>query len=125
VELPHLAWAEGERVSLPGDLLEVTRLSRLVTAGGTLDIPQSVVVPGGAAASIRDRAAFTDTPPASSRLPVSYQLVPGWARALIANALGRWQRRSVRRWAAFPGFPLDLSADFIADLERGGVAART
>jgi peptidoglycan/xylan/chitin deacetylase (PgdA/CDA1 family) len=43
-------------------------------------------------------------------------------RAILAGAFGRWQRRSVDRWATFPGFPLDLSADFLADLERGPVA---
>jgi len=38
---------------------------------------------------------FTNTPPVSARLPVSYQRVPGWLRAAIASALGRWKRRSV------------------------------
>lgn len=124
VDAPHLAWAEGERVSLPRELLEATGLIRRVGADGRLDIPSTIAAPRGIAAALRDRAAFTDTPPASSRLPVSYQLVPGWARALIASALGRWQRRSINRWAAFPGFPLDLSADFVGDVERGVATMR-
>jgi peptidoglycan/xylan/chitin deacetylase (PgdA/CDA1 family) len=127
VALPQLAWAEGERVSVPRALLESAGLVRLVGADGTLDIPSSVQAPHGASTAVRDHAAFTDRPPASARLPVSYQVAPGWARALIASAAGRWQRRSMNAWARFPGFPLDLSADFVADLERGAatVAALT
>jgi len=64
---------------------------------------------------LRLRAAFTDAPPASSRLPFSYQLVPGWARSLLAGALGRMQRGREGSWARFPVWPLDLSADFLAD----------
>src|SRR5262245_52257236 len=96
VALPQLAWAEGEQVSMPRDLLERTGLLRLVAADGTLNIPASIGASDRAVVAtpregvaqpvqgrqLRDRAAFTDDPPASSRLPVSYQLVPGWARAL-------------------------------------------
>ena len=145
VALPQLAWAEGEQVSMPRDLLERTGLLRLVATDGTLNIPASidaadraivatdravvatnreVVAPRLQGCEVRDRAAFTDDPPASSRLPVSYQLVPGWARALAASAHGRWQRRSMSRWATFPRFPLDLSADVVADLERSAPVVR-
>lgn len=68
------------------------------------------------------RAAFTGRP-LSSRLPVSYQVVPPWLRSLIAAVVGRMRRGSANRWAEFPGWPLDLSADFAADL-AGGPPAR-
>src|SRR5262249_16737010 len=60
--------------------------------------------------------AFIDRPPASARLPVRYHVVPGWARALVASAIGRWNRSRVHQWAAFPDWPLDLSADALDDL---------
>ena len=67
-------------------------------------------------AELRERCAFTDRPPLSARLPISYQYVPGWARALAASAIGRWNRRKVSRWAGFPGWPIDVSADVLNDL---------
>jgi peptidoglycan/xylan/chitin deacetylase (PgdA/CDA1 family) len=42
--------------------------------------------------------------------------VPAWARAAIAASLGRWNRSRSDRWARFPTWPLDLSADFVADV---------
>lgn len=69
-----------------------------------------------AAEHLRLRAAFTDTPPASSRLPVSYRAVPGPVRRLIAGAIGRWQRGRAETWSKFPGWPLDLSSDLAADV---------
>ena len=105
--------------TLPREQLQASGLLARIAADGTLPIPASVRAPSGAAGEIRERAAFTDEPPASSKLPVSYQRVPGWARALVASAIGRLQRRRVARWATFPGFPLDVSADVAADLERG------
>src|SRR5438132_1519210 len=68
------------------------------------------------AGGLRERRAFTDRPPVSARLPVSYHWVPGWARAIAARTIGGWNRRRVDRWAAFPGWPLDLSADVLDDL---------
>jgi peptidoglycan/xylan/chitin deacetylase (PgdA/CDA1 family) len=69
--------------------------------------------------ALRLRAAFTEQPPVSSRLPVSYQYLPSRLRNMLAAAMGRWQRRQIGRWAAFPAWPLDLSADFLADLACG------
>jgi hypothetical protein len=112
----RLAWAEGQEVTLPASVLD-----RLGCSGdrqrGVLVLPRS----GGRvvaedATALRLLRAFTESPPASSRLPFSYQLVPGQIRALIASAIGRWRRHQVDRWARFPMWPLDLSVDFVADL---------
>jgi peptidoglycan/xylan/chitin deacetylase (PgdA/CDA1 family) len=65
---------------------------------------------------LRTRAAFTETPPASSRLPINYRTVPGPIRHLIAAAIGRWQNAREGSWSKFPGWPLDLSADFATDV---------
>jgi hypothetical protein len=73
-----------------------------------------------AADDLRMRAAFTETPPVSSRLPVNYRAVPGAARRLIARAIGRWQPNREKTWSKFPGWPLDLSTDLAADI--GGAA---
>jgi hypothetical protein len=73
-------------------------------------------VAASAADDLRTRAAYTETPPASSRLPVSYRTVPGPVRRLIASAMGRWQRAREGTWSKFPGWPLDLSADLAADV---------
>jgi peptidoglycan/xylan/chitin deacetylase (PgdA/CDA1 family) len=124
VAVEHLAWAEGETVSLPKALLGTAGLFDRIEGGDVVDVcDRARLAPAGTAAQLRGRAAFTDTPPASARLPVSYQLVPGWARAAVGGLIGRWRRRSSDVWARFPAFPLDLSADFLADLERG--SART
>jgi peptidoglycan/xylan/chitin deacetylase (PgdA/CDA1 family) len=70
-------------------------------------------------AKLRLRQAFTEKSTWSGRLPVSYQIIPPRLRSLIASAWGFWRRHQVSRWAAFPGWPLDLSADFLADLGSG------
>jgi peptidoglycan/xylan/chitin deacetylase (PgdA/CDA1 family) len=40
-------------------------------------------------------------------------------RSLIASLIGRRQRRHQAKWATFPKWPLDLSADFLNDLITG------
>jgi peptidoglycan/xylan/chitin deacetylase (PgdA/CDA1 family) len=113
---PHLAWAEGLQFTLPDALLARPALSGRVSATGDLDLP---VGPIGwtqtDAVTVRERAAFTDGRPFSSKLPFPYHRVPGRLRAGVAALLGRWGRRRPRDWAAFPNWPLDLTADFIAD----------
>jgi peptidoglycan/xylan/chitin deacetylase (PgdA/CDA1 family) len=109
------AWAEGLRFKLPADLPE--RLRWRVSASGDLSIERgSLSAPPSAIVHQRERAAFTEQPPASARLPVSYQRVPGRVRAAIGSVIGRWNRGRADRWAAFPGWPLDLSADLLFDL---------
>src|SRR5262252_5656368 len=109
------SWAEGQRFKLPADL--PTRLNWRLTASGDLAIERgSLPAPPALIAELRLRAAFTEQPPASSLLPISYQRVPGTVRALIGSAIGRWNRGQAQRWAAFPGWPLDLSADLLFDL---------
>jgi len=109
------AWAEGQRFKLPADLL--SRLNCHVSSSGDLSLDgNSAPVRDSDVTALRERAAFTDHPPASARMPVSYQIVPGPVRAMIGSAIGRWNRGREHRWAQFPGWPLDLSADFLSDL---------
>jgi peptidoglycan/xylan/chitin deacetylase (PgdA/CDA1 family) len=80
-----------------------------------LERGDSARIDAAAVDRLRLCAAYTDVAPVSSRLPVSYQYVPAWARSLLAGLFGRWQRRREGDWARFPVWPLDLSADFLAD----------
>ena len=115
----HAAWAEGCRFKLPADL--AAQRNWRVTASGDLALaPDSLPAQPADVAELRLRAAFTEDPPASSRLPVNYQRVPRLLRAAIGSAIGRWNRRHSDRWAAFPGWPLDLSADLLFDLSQPG-----
>ena len=113
----QIGWAEGQTFSLPRALMDRIGWTARLTGGGRLAVPPG---PSGIRAAdaieARDRAAFTDSPPASARLPFSYQLVPGFVRAAVASAVGRRQRARVAHWAEFPGWPLDLTADLLSDL---------
>ena len=100
-DLAWPAWAAGLPHNLPP---------------GLLASPPGAEAMAAAAQELRLRAAFTDTPPTSSRLPFSYQAIPGPLRRLLANGIGRLQRLRQAQWARYPGWPLDLSADLAADL---------
>jgi peptidoglycan/xylan/chitin deacetylase (PgdA/CDA1 family) len=115
----RVAWAEGLPLTLPPALMH------LLTTPAPDDDASSAA--RRIANELRLRAAFTDTPPASARLPFSYQTIPGPLRRLMANAIGRLQRVRQQSWARYPGWPLDLSADVAADLAGAGgiVFART
>lgn len=114
-EYNDAAWAEGLTFKLPADM--PARLRWDVTSSGDVAIGRDALsVPPADIARQRERAAFTDHAPVSARLPVSYQRVPGGLRATIASAIGRWHRRRPDRWAAFPTWPVDLSADLLFDL---------
>jgi peptidoglycan/xylan/chitin deacetylase (PgdA/CDA1 family) len=118
--VPALEWAENHTVSLPVKIAGAL-------ANGVEPVSSVAVTPDNVARArmadrdaphsrLRLRAAYTDRPPLSSRLPFSYHAIPAWARQLVARGIGRAKRRQVARWAAFPGWPIDLSADFVADL---------
>ncbi len=110
-------WAEGMRVHLPASILDRTGWRRTLGSNGDLNIPEDgASISAGDVAELRERCAFTVRPPLSARLPVSYRWVPGWARAGAASMIGRWNRRRVGEWAAFPGWPIDVSADVLNDL---------
>jgi hypothetical protein len=108
---PRLAWADGMEVSLP---LDAT--ISLKDAARQKISPSELAQRSVLAEAFRLRTAFTPKSPASARLPFSYQAVPLWARTVIGHLIGRVQRTRVRSWAAYPRWPLDLSADFVADL---------
>jgi peptidoglycan/xylan/chitin deacetylase (PgdA/CDA1 family) len=117
---PHLAWAQGGTFRLPASLVAKYSVSG-VAAQGNLQI--SPVMAGEAAsygAELRLRHAFTEKGTLSCKLPFSYQIIPPRLRNLIAATLGFWRRHQVSRWAAFPHWPLDLSADFLADWGSDG-----
>ena len=108
-------WAEGVRFKVPADL--PARLGWRVLTSGDVSIDRGAPpVPPGEIPKLRERAAFTEQPPLSARLPISYQRVPGRVRALIGSAIGRRHRGRADRWADFPQWPLDLSADLLFDL---------
>jgi len=109
------AWAEGLTFKLPADM--PARLRWDVGASGGVSIGRDALpVPPADIPRQRERAAFTEQPPISARLPVSYQHVPGGVRAMIGSVIGRWHRGRSDRWASFPTWPLDLSADLLFDL---------
>ncbi|HKB09908.1 MAG TPA: hypothetical protein VKD69_04605 [Vicinamibacterales bacterium] len=112
-----LSWTEGRRFTLPSALVERLGWANRIDARGELALPAGAPLATSAdAAAVRSHAAFTDTPPVSARLPISYRRVPAPLRAAIASAIGRVHRRREHRWATFPGWPLDLSADLVSDL---------
>jgi peptidoglycan/xylan/chitin deacetylase (PgdA/CDA1 family) len=109
----RLEWAVGREVSLPASLLaSLTRSSDVAT----LDL-RRVHTPAlnGLASDLRLRAAFTDGAPHSRRVPFSYHRIPPTIRWYLARQLGRRLRSRQSDWARFPGWPLDLSADFVSD----------
>jgi peptidoglycan/xylan/chitin deacetylase (PgdA/CDA1 family) len=108
------------RVHLPASVLERTGWLGLA-GGGDLRVPSGPAsISTGDVVRLRECRAFTEHPPISARLPVGYHIVPGWIRALVASAIGRWNRRRVDRWASFPAWPIDLSADALDDLRDDG-----
>jgi hypothetical protein len=116
----HLAWARGIRFGVPDDVLANCALSNWMDASGSLNLPPEIgPVDNQAIDRLRLRAAFTDCKPLSSRLPVSYQMVPAKLRSVIAGVTGHWKRKYLNRRDIFPAWPLDLSADFLTDLAKG------
>jgi peptidoglycan/xylan/chitin deacetylase (PgdA/CDA1 family) len=113
----EVAWAVGQTVTLPRTLMDRLGWTARLTTSGDLALPAgSVGVTAGDAVESRERAAFTESPPASARLPFNYQRVPASIRAALASVVGRRQRARVAQWARFPGWPLDLTTDLLSDL---------
>lgn len=110
----RLEWAVGHDVSLP-----VSLLTALTGSATVVELDLRTVAPPPSANCLQDdlrlRAAFTDEHPRSKRLPFSYQRVPPQIRWYIARYLGKGLRNRRSEWARFPDWPLDLSADFVAD----------
>src|SRR6266850_6038261 len=113
VHVDRLEWALGREVSLPASLLEGLTGSCDVSE---LDLRRMHAPPvNGLVSDLRLRAAFTNGSPYSQPIPFSYHRVPPAIRWYIAMQIGKRLRRREEQWARFPGWPLDLSADFVAD----------
>jgi peptidoglycan/xylan/chitin deacetylase (PgdA/CDA1 family) len=105
----RIGWAGDLWVSVPQPLA-----ARL--AASDYDDPETHLLADRSVDHLRMRRAYTPVPPVSARLPFSYRRIPGPARRQLARAMGylQWVRR--RSWTSYPGWPIDLSADFAADL---------
>lgn len=117
VATPRLEWAVGREVSLPVGLLPGGAI-----AGSSVDLRTLPCPPADAATNFRLRAAFTEALPLSSRMPFSYQWVPAPVRDLIGRSIGSRLSERADEWGRFPRWPLDLSADVVADWTAGGPA---
>lgn len=109
-------WVLGTTIHIPTEILDQLRIRREVIANDWASIKTASL--SQLASEMRMYRVYTNSPPTSSRLPISYQNVPPRLRSMFANMIGRVQKRRVSKWAAFPGFPLDLSADAISDIKE-------
>ena len=107
-----VGWADRLAVSLTPSLIRTLAARDTLTGSAFQEEARAV------ADNLKRRAAFTPTPPTSSRLPAHYHRIPAPVRHAIAHGIGRLQRSRQAHWAHFPGWPLDLSADFAADLAQ-------
>lgn len=105
----RVGWAHGLTVKLPKEVADAARDG--ATSAEALSQAQRE-----AAENLRLRRAFLSAPPASAKLPFNYRKIWGPARRGIAGVMGRAQRLTQNKWANFPGWPIDLSADVAADL---------
>lgn len=69
--------------------------------------------------NLRTSRMYIDSPPLSSKLPFSYQTIPGSIRRVVAKGIGRLRRSQINQWGRFPAFPLDLTTDALSDLVLG------
>ena len=107
VEPPAPAWAGTMSFQIPRALVERFGWEASLGAGGDLTIAASPgVLSPEHARVVREHAAFTDAPPLSARLPVSYRRAPAWARSTVAAVIGRRRRGRTDQWAAFPGWQI-------------------
>ncbi len=112
-DIPSLDWAKGKDFSLPAGTSDDLKLSYTDNGVEISDILPATVKN---AEELRLLCAFTNTPPASSRLPFSYQKIPPLLRKFVARALGSMRKKALEKNDFFPAWPLDLSTDFLADL---------
>lgn len=114
-------WADGRELWVPEGALLPEHLNRGVVPLEEL----RTAVAEDAVAKLRLRRAFTPRRPISARLPISYHLLPAPLRSLAAVTATRWRRLGLEDRPSFPGWPLDLSADFLADLSADEPVWRT
>lgn len=107
-------WAEGMEMRLPATLAARFRQDGADALRDEFS---------DTALQMRERGCFIARPPLSTRLPLSYQAVPGSWRRFVARRIGRRARRREAQWAEFPAWPLDLSVDFASDLAGQGKPA--
>lgn len=111
-----IAWASDQTFNVPRATLADLGLADAIQ-DGRLSLPSTPLQGAGeAAARLRLLAAFTDRKPVSSRLPFPYHWVPAQVRMWIARRIGALRRGELARAGHFPRWPLDLSADLLADL---------
>jgi peptidoglycan/xylan/chitin deacetylase (PgdA/CDA1 family) len=117
---PHLSWAEGALLSVPHAWLRERGFLEDLDANGRCAVARELpaLIPEEAS-RVRLWAAYTEKRPIPLRLRPWFRMVPMSLRNYAASRLGQWQRRRIRHWAMFPRWPLDLSADFFADLVTG------
>ncbi|OAI48182.1 hypothetical protein AYO45_01175 [Gammaproteobacteria bacterium SCGC AG-212-F23] len=120
--IPHLQWAHDLTISLPrtftSHLYAQGKLTNpnVLVLNKTFLTSDTMMLARDLLDEVRLTAAFTESKPTSSKLPVNYQHVPSLLRDIVANVIGRIKRRKISEWAKFPAWPIDLSADVLEDL---------
>lgn len=111
-----LGTLEGLEVFVPKlDVDEKADAALFIESRTRCAIPADTLATLGQRVRERPESFYTDTPPASSRLPFSYAALPRWVRSAALRMMGRRASKTQDRWAFFPGWPLDLSADVWED----------
>lgn len=114
---PDLDWVRGMEFTIPRRVLQQSGHFHLLRKQTSVGLMKGVPALNLAEAQrLRLQAAFIRRPPLSTHLQGHYRLVPVLIRDFIAHGKGRWLRRRLVGNGQFPSWPLDLSADFLADL---------
>ncbi len=101
VELP--GWHHSPSIMLP-------------TTGGTEGQRGVIIDDTTWAQIICSRAFLCSPPPTASRKFISYRMVPAPIRFRLASLMARYKRNSLTDPKIFPAWPLDLTADVVADI---------